>query len=274
MDNGILSGVALSPRTSKFAPLLFAGRLDEGLENASELGFDVVELSIRSFDDIDPEIINQQKKVLNLEVSALATGQACLFDCLCLSSEDDAKREKTIEHIKTLTRLAKSIGCRSLIIGGIRGVLPGLDEDHQKQYERGIEAIRLCAEWTDSQDMQLLIEPINRYEMNWILSAREGLEVLDRIKIDSVKLLLDTFHMNIEEPSTLEAIRMVGDRLGYVHFADNTRQAPGSGQIDFRSILELLDEMKYTGPVVAEILPLPDDRTAMVKTSEFWKEMR
>ena len=274
MNTKIRSGVALSPRTSKFGPLLFAGRLSEGMKNASELGFDVVELSIRSTDDLDTEVLNQQLSNMNLKVSALATGQACLFDCLCLCSENDTKREKAVEHLKALAQLAKTIACESLIIGGIRGVLPGLDKDRTKQFEKGIEAIRAIAKYTDTLGIQLLIEPINRYEMNWILTAREGLEILDRVNVNSVKLLLDTFHMNIEERDTLEAIRMTANRLGYVHIADNTRQAPGMGQIDFKSILNLLDRIDYTGSVVAEILPLPDDYIAMKRTADFWNEMR
>ena len=78
--------------------------------------------------------------------------------------------------------------------------------------------------------------------------------------------------MNIEEADTLAALEQAGERLGYVHFADNIRQAPGSGQINFDAVLNKLEEMDYRGPVVAEILPLPDDQTAIRKTAAFWQE--
>ena len=106
--------------------------------------------------------------------------------------------------------------------------------DYQKNFDNGVNAIRECAEWTEANGIPLLIEPINRYETNWIYTAQDGCDLIDRIGVNSVKLLLDTFHMNIEESSIVNAIIKTGDRLGYVHFADNTRHAPGQGQTDFK----------------------------------------
>jgi sugar phosphate isomerase/epimerase len=158
-----------------------------------------------------------------------------------------------------------------VIIGGIRGSLK--DEGHYDElYDRGVEAFKACAAFTDSIDLTLLIEPINRYETNWIHTAANGLKLLDAIGVDSAKLLLDTFHMNIEEVSVVDAIRETGDRLGYMHFADNTRKAPGQGQIDFGSILDALEEIAYQGPIVAEVLPLPDDFSAVQNTAKFWRQ--
>jgi sugar phosphate isomerase/epimerase len=266
------AGVALSPRPSRFGPLLFAGRLEQGLEQASALGFPYVELSIRGLDDVQPQELNQKLGELNLKISALATGQACLFDCLCLGSDHDQKRANAVTHFKGITRLAKDIHSEAVIIGGIRGLLAGDGETREQNYAKAVASIRECALYTDELGIQLLIEPINRYEMNWILTAREGLQFLDDVGVASVKLLLDTFHMNIEEADSLAAFEQTGKRLGYVHFADNIRQAPGSGQINFDAILNKLEEMDYRGPVVAEILPLPDDQTAIRKTAAFWQQ--
>jgi sugar phosphate isomerase/epimerase len=266
------AGVALSPRPSRFGPLLFAGHLEQGLEQASALGFPYVELSIRAVDDVNPQELNRKLGELNLKISALATGQACLFDCLCLGSDHDQKRENAVAHFKGITQLAKDIHSEAVIIGGIRGPLAGEGTTREQNYTKAVAAIRECALFTDELGIQLLIEPINRYEMNWILTAREGLQFLQDVGVASVKLLMDTFHMNIEEADTLAALELAGERLGYVHFADNIRQAPGSGQINFDAILNKLEAMDYHGPLVAEILPLPDDLTAIQKTAAFWQE--
>lgn len=273
MNNQFLVGVAISPQKTSFGPLMYAGRLDEGLKVASQSKFDVVELSIRAVDDIDSNELIQRLNKLNLKVSAIATGQACLFDSLCLSAENNELQEKAVEHFKSIVMLAKTIGSEAVIIGGIRGRLTGTETQKLTQYEKGVEALRECAKWADKHSVTLLIEPINRYEMNWIHTTKEGLNVLEKIGIDSVKLLLDTFHMNIEEPNMLEAFRITGKRLGYVHFADNTRLAPGQGQIDFQAILDTLNEMGYEGPIVVEALPLPDDETALRFTAEFWQRI-
>lgn len=268
------TGIAISPSPTKFGPLLFSGDLLNGLQALSSNGFECVELSLRSLSDIDAEKMKSLMKELDLQLSAVSTGQACLFDSLCLCAFDDDLRRSAVEHFKKISALAADLGTKKVIIGGIRGRLEGLPDRQMQQYGLGIQAIRECAQWLHNHGMTLLIEPINRYETNWILSTREGLAVLEEIDVSSAKLLLDVFHMNIEEASTVAALKAAGDKLGYVHFADNTRQAPGSGQIDFKSILKALQEIRYEGPIVAEILPLPDDLTAVRKTADFWQTVR
>ncbi len=269
----IQPGIALSPQTTKFGPVMFSGHLGDGLKAVSKAGFKYIELSLRSTVDVNPSELNKILLDLNLKITAIATGQACLFDQLCLGSDDERQRQKAVEHFKAITILAKAINSGAVIIGGIRGRLAGSGSDYQKNFDNGVSAIRACAEWTEEMGIPLLIEPINRYETNWIYTAEEGCNLLSKIGVSSVKLLLDTFHMNIEESSIVEAIKKTGNRLGYIHFADNNRHAPGQGQTDFKKILFTLEDIGYSGPVVAEVLPLPDDETAVLDTAKFWKEM-
>ena len=86
--------------------------------------------------------------------------------------------------------------------------------------------------------------------------------LIDEIGPPAPSLLLDCFHMNLEERDLAATVRSVGDRLGYVHVADSNRRAPGQGPIGFDEIFEVLDDAVYSGPLVAEILPFPDDATA------------
>jgi len=273
MQNKFLPGIALSPRLTKFGPVMNSGHLADGLNAVSAAGFKYVELSLRSTSDVDPEELNKNLERLNLKITAIATGQACLFDQLCLGSEDQKLRKKAVEHFKAITLLAKKINSGAVIIGGIRGRLSGSDDDYKRNFDNGVDAICECAQWTEANGMPLLIEPINRYETNWIFTAADGRDLIERIGVKSVKLLLDTFHMNIEEASIVDAVLKTGDQLGYIHFADNTRHAPGQGQTDFKQILSALDKIGYSGPVIAEVLPLPDDKTAVIDTANFWKNM-
>jgi len=265
------TGLALSPKPTAFGPVLFSGKLDQGLRTLSQHGFKLVELSLRSVDDVDARKLKPRLEELGLELSAVATGQACLFDSLCLCAQDDDLRSMAIEHFKKISTRAAELGTRRVIIGGIRGRLTGMLDQQLHQYDAGVQAIQECAHWLDANGMTLLIEPINRYETNWILTAKEGCDLLDEIGVPSTRLLLDTFHMNIEEASIKDALLAAGEKLGYVHFADNTRHAPGQGQTDFIGIIKTLIQIGYQGPVVSEILPLPDDTTAVQHTAEFWK---
>ena len=75
--------------------------------------------------------------------------------------------------------------------------------------------------------------------------------------------------MNIEEVDLPTAIRMTGDALGYLHFVDSNRQSPGQGHIDLISVLNTLSEIGYRGVVSAEIIPLPDDASAVQRTANY-----
>ena len=201
------AGIAVSPRATAFGPLLYSGNMQKGLQVIGEQGFTHVELSLRSVEDVDYQELSDQLKKYSLKVAGIATGQACLFDSLCLSNQDDRLRKQAVDHIKKLLEFGRDIGCPNVIIGGIRGRLTGSEKEQQYQYDAGIDSISTCAEWAGHQNMTLLLEPINRYEMNWILSAQDGLDLIDRVGMDSLKLLLDTFHMNIEEADMLDGVQ-------------------------------------------------------------------
>ena len=90
--------------------------------------------------------------------------------------------------------------------------------------------------------------------------------MIEKVGKENLGLLLDTFHMNIEEPSVIESIKAARDRLFHFHVADSNRWYPGAGHIDFKSILETLESIGYSRFVSAEILPYPDPDTAAQKT--------
>ncbi|MCX6027622.1 MAG: sugar phosphate isomerase/epimerase [Chloroflexi bacterium] len=261
-------GIALSPRPSSFAPLLFAGRLTEGLRAAAEAGFEAVEISLRSPDDLSRDELRTMLNQYGLSLTAIATGQACLHDSLCLSDPRPKVRQAALDRLNSMIRLAAPFGAFT-IIGGIRGRLTGREAEQKEQQRSAVEAIRECARLASGLGVTLLVEPINRYETNFINTADEGLRLLDEIAEPAVKLLLDTFHMNIEEPNLPLALRKAGTRLGALHLADSNRQAPGRGHIDFAPIFRALAEIRFAGPIAAEILPMPDDAAAVRLTADF-----
>ena len=269
---GVRTGIAISLCPTEFAPLLFAGQLEEGLRVAGELGFDLVELSLRSPEDVDAEALRASLNRAGISLSAIATGQSCLFDSLCLSAADPGVRAATVTRLEAHIQLAESFGA-SVILGGIRGRLTGTPAERSAQRVGAVESIQECARLASSLGVTLLIEPINRYETNFINTAVDALSLLDEVDDPSLKVLLDTFHMNIEEAAMTDALKLAGDRLGYVHFADSNRLAPGQGHVDFVAVLETLEELGYRGVVAAEILPLPNDVTAARQTAEFWRRL-
>ena len=121
--------------------------------------------------------------------------------------------------------------------------------------------------------MPLLFEPLNRYESNLFNRVGQTAGWLRAAKIDDVKILADLFHMAIEEVDLAAALREAGDLLGHVHFADSNRHAAGFGHTAFAPVIDALRGIGYGGYLSAEILPLPDARTAAAQTIQAFRKL-
>ncbi len=107
----------------------------------------------------------------------------------------------------------------------------------------------------------MCVEPLNRFETSFINLTSQGIELVDRVGNPACKLLLDTFHMNIEDVSLGDAIRAANSqRIGHVHACENDRGVPGSGHVPWNDVAAALKDINYDGPIVIESF------TAKVKT--------
>jgi len=268
LRNNAPLAVALSVKQTSFGPVLFSGRLKEGFAALNKAGFKFVELSVRKAEDLQVKELSGLLQKYNLKVSALATGQGCIHDGLCLCATDPGIHRAAVDRMKKIIDLAHQLKA-AVIIGGVRGKLTGTEIEQQKQSEMEFIAIQECSTYAAALEVTLLLEAINRYETNFINNASEALSLVEKIGTPNLKILLDTFHMNIEEVDMPTAIKMAGDRLGYVHLVDSNRQAPGQGHIDFGPVFSMLAEKRYNGVLSAEILPLPDDESAVRRTANY-----
>ncbi len=260
-EKPILTSLAISYQPTVFSAVLFPGKLEDGLKAAAANRFNAVEISLRDPDSVDLDWIARKLDEYHLQFSAIATGQSYLHDQLSFFTSSPGVAKSAVKRVQRFIEFAERFGA-NVIIGGIRGKLSGNVEEHQDQRSVGIKSIQQCANFALDHGVTLLLEPINRYETNLVNSAADGLEMLAEINFPNVKLLMDTFHMNIEERDIQASIERVGEHLGYVHFADSNRWAPGQGHIRFHEILTSLRKINYQGYISAEILPLPDHQTA------------
>jgi sugar phosphate isomerase/epimerase len=255
------TSLALTPTPLVSAPLLYAGRLWHGLRRAAELGYDAVELHLRDPAQIDADTLGRELNRLGLAVSSIGTGQGASLDGLTLSSRNPECREQALQrligHVQTAARFGAVV-----IIGSMQGRLETEARARAAQLDGAYDALTRLAGVAASQGVRVVIEPLNRYETNFINTAADVSRLLDRMDRPSLGVLLDTFHMNIEESSIPGAIRHIGSRLGLVHLADSNRGAAGTGHTAFGPILETLRQIEYHGYLSAEILPLGDDDAA------------
>jgi sugar phosphate isomerase/epimerase len=248
--------IVLSTHAAAFQAVAFKGDFEINVAKIAALGYDGVELAVR-----DPKLVaaGELGRVVarhGLAVPAIGTGQAWGEEGLSFTSAEPAVREAAIARICSHIPLAERLGAL-VILGLIRGVTPA-GQSHEQSMSYLVEAIERCAEAAVGTGVRFALEPMNRYETDLIHNAEEGLDLVSRVGADSFGLLLDTFHMNIEEADVRSSIRACGERIFHFHVADSNRRYPGAGHLDFGNILEGLADTGYAGFVSGEFLPWPD----------------
>ncbi len=257
--------LALSPTKANFAPLLFSGDLEQGFKKAHELGYDGVELSLRDSDQLDQDEIIGQLQTYQLQCISFGTGQSYFTDGLSLADPDSQKQQSVRERLKAHIRFAAKLNSM-VVIGSVRGVLDDSSEKKRsRSYTAAVEAVQDIASYAAEEGVVLLLEPINRYETNFLNTIQEALQFLEEVDSPQLKLLADTFHMNIEESDLVGGLLSASHVLQHIHLVDSNRCAVGMGHIDFNQIIKILKQMDYDGWLSAEILPTPDDEMAAAR---------
>lgn len=257
----MILSVTISSLGSKFAPIVLQGDYIEGIKKAAEIGYKAVELHIRDPKAINASDIISAIKSNKLVVSTIGTGQAYIDERIYFTSIDKYVRDAAVQRIKDQIDFAALLKAK-VIIGTIKGLLPENNNEREIALERVIICLKECADYAQNKGVLLVLEAINRYESNYLNTAEQAVEFIERINSPIIGLHLDTFHMNIEEISIVETIKKYSSYLSHLHFADSNRWAPGFGHINFAEILATLKEVNYDGYAGIEALPLPDGESA------------
>jgi len=237
----------------------------ESISTLGEIGFDGVELAVRDPALVDPAAVAEVARRAGVEVAAIGTGQAFLQEGLSLTSENPTIRRKAVERLEQQVVFAAVFGAPvilGLICGRVIGTRSATDT-------RLVDALEQLLPHADRYKVRLLIEPINRYETDYLTTIDQVLAVIDRVHSSALGVVADTFHMNIEESSIESALIRATPYLGHVHVADSNRQAPGTGHLDFSRIIAVLTDVGYRGYLSAEILPLPDPASAAAQSLQY-----
>lgn len=252
--------VVLSTQQTHFQAASFTGSLSKNMTEIAGMGYDGVELAIRDSRLVDMDALEALTREHGLRVPAIGTGQAWNEEKLSFTDPDTSVRLAAIERVKAHLPLAARFDA-VIIIGLIRGIIKS-GITHEQGLTWVSEALRECSAAAKPFGVRLALEPINRYETSLVNSVAEGMSLIERVSADNFGLLLDTFHMNIEEPDILRSITTCGDRIFHFHVADSNRWYPGAGHLDFSGILTALESTGYKGFVSGEFMPLPDPLTA------------
>lgn len=243
MKIGINTWVWTSPLTNDELTTL--------VPHVAALGFDWIELPLETPGDFDPATAAALINDHGLGVSTVAA----MAPDRDLIHPDEAIRANGMAYIRDCIQAAHAIGATILggpIYSAVGRTWQATADERARDVDLLVANLRQLAEYAADYGVVLCIEPLNRFETSFLNLAEQAIEVIDRIDHPSCRVLLDTFHMNVEEKSLCEAIRSVGSRLGHFHACENDRGAPGSGHVPWNDVAQGLQEIGYSGPVVIE----------------------
>ncbi len=251
-------------------PNLFKSRasyreFDRALEIIKNNGFEGVELNLHLADSQTLSRIKDSIDRSGLELAAVGTGLVYLLGKMSFTDPNRTRRIRALSIVKRLIAFAGS-NHAPVVIGSIRG-----------QSQRNLDAARVhlrdclveCDYAARRLRTRIAIEAINRYETAFLNTASEVATSIESAKLESTGILLDAFHMNIEERSLEEVAKQYSSRLLHFHMSDSNRWPPGYGHLEIGGLLNLLRDLNYGGWVSAEPLPKPGNVEAVEATAKF-----
>jgi sugar phosphate isomerase/epimerase len=243
------------------APVLFRGKMEEAFAMASRLGYDALEIHLLNPKDVDRDTVNELRVRHGMFIPTLGTGMAAGMEGLTFTDADPAIRARAVERICRHIDLAAAIQS-GVTIGLIYGSLGRDPALHRQKKEAALGCLKECCRYAEKAGVVLFLEAINRYEMDSLCTLEDVLKQVRKAGSVSLKVLADTFHMNIEEVDLFGSLRHAAEYLGHIHLSDSNRQAPGHGHLDVAAVLKILREIRFRGCLSFEILPLPDPESA------------
>ncbi|WP_106832017.1 sugar phosphate isomerase/epimerase family protein [Parabacteroides pacaensis] len=247
--------------------VVFRG-FESSILKAAQLGYNGVELALKNAGEIDRNTLQPLLDDTGMQVSCISTGQVYADTGLMFTDTDTRKRKQVKNIFQDLIDLAADFKC-PVNVGRIRGQVG--KESSCAAEERFLELMHELCEYAAERKVGLLLEPVNRYEIDFINSIREGVQLLKKVNHPSLKLMPDLFHMNIEEVKMGEELARYIRDIGYIHLADSNRLAPGWGHTDFKDVFLHLEQAHYTGWLSVEILPKPAPFVAAKQAIDFLK---
>lgn len=245
--------------------VVFKG-FEESIPKAAKLGFQGVELALKRAEELDPPHIRKLLEEHELEVSCISTGQVFADGGLTLTHERPLERERAKEVFREFIDLASEFG-KIVNIGRVRG--PVGDRDPKEVEELFAAVVGDLCRYALPKGVTLILEPVNRYEIDFVNSLEEGVRLITKIGMSNMMLMPDVFHMNIEDRTIGPELRRNIHAVKYIHLADSNRLAPGQGHLDFNDIFCNLQKAGYDGWLAVEILPVPDPETAASQAAGF-----
>ena len=259
---GLNTFLYASPFTTATAPALFA--------KLKKWGFDTVEIPIESPDHIDPVKVRATADKVGIAIGTICAAMGPGRDFR--GSVEDQKTATT--YVKALIDQAAILGAHSLV-GPLYSVVGriGAHDDKEKKahFDLVVKNLKPLAAYAEKKGVILCIEPLNRFETDFLNTIDQTLKLVKAVGSKNVKVHLDTFHQNIEEKNQAAGILKVGKLLGHFHACGSDRGTPGGDHIDWKPIVAALKKVGYKGDIVIE--SFTTDVKVIARAAAIWRKI-
>lgn len=262
MKFGVNTWVWVSPLTTEHLPRL--------VQLVKEMGFDWIEYPIEAPGDFDYALAGQLAQEHGLGVSV----GAAISPDRDLIHPDSTIRDAGMRYVRHVIEAAGKMGAQNIIgplYSGVGRTWQATADERARDIDLLVSQLAVAAQMAADHNVTLCVEPLNRFETSFINTATQCIEVIDRVAHPNCQMMLDTFHMNIEEKSLGAAIRAAGSRLKHVHACENDRGTPGSGNVTWDDVAQALSDIGYDGPVVIE--SFTDKVVTIARAAAIWRPL-
>ena len=223
------------------------------ISKVKKLGFDVLEISCAMLKEISTQELMEMKKMAADAGITLTAGYGPGANENLASANEDVVKNAVAFYTDILKKL--EILEIHTLGGGIYSYWP-VDYtrpiDKAGDWERSVKNVRTVGKIAGECGVDYCLEVLNRFEGYLLNTCAECKVFVEQVDVPAVKIMLDTFHMNIEEDSMVEAILLAGDRLGHFHVGENNRRLPGKGGMPWYEIGSALRAIGYDKNIVME----------------------
>jgi sugar phosphate isomerase/epimerase len=245
----------------------------EKWEFAATAGFDGIELrGVRDWRERIDDLKDAREQ-------GVVFSSVCLIDDRFIGDLDADRRREAVEHMKQLLSGIAELGGVGAVTPAAFGLtsraLPPFEVPRTQDEERRLllDALEELGEHADTEDVLVLLEPLNRYEDHMLNRLDQAVELSKATGRDSVKVMGDLFHMNIEEDDPAESIRRANGYLAHVHLADSNRAHPGAGHNDFASAFGALRDVGFDGYLAMECAVRGDAKRVLPQVAQHLRSL-
>ncbi len=224
--------------------------IEYSFERLKKYGYDGIEFAAEPYTTDQDRMAELMKKY----------GMECTSLCGIFPEERDltaGNASTAIRYIMDSVDFAVKVGAPYMIVVPSPVGRTELPKGHtyEEMWENAVNNVREAADYARSKGVRLCIEAINRYETYFVNTLEKAYKFVKAVHHPAVGIMADMFHMSLEERNIGASLRMISDELMHVHIADNTREAAGLGNTDFREMLYVLRDINYKGPLTMEFMP-------------------